>query len=106
MIALGPMATFVRFVLRVAAFAFAIAGSDAAAVHAEAGYAQRPEVREFVAALARQDGFDRTKLLKLFSQVKAQESTLRLMTKPYAAPPKWFEYYPPLLSQARIDAGV
>jgi membrane-bound lytic murein transglycosylase B len=99
------MATFVRSVLQVAAFALMLAGA-AAAAEAGSGYAQRPEVREFVATLAGQDGFDRAKLLQLFSQVKAQEATLRLMTKPYVAPPKWYEYYPPLLSQARIDAGV
>ena len=102
---IGSMATFVRSVLQVAAFALMLAGA-AAAADAGSGYAQRPEVREFVATLAGQDGFDRAKLLHLFSQVKAQESTLRLMTKPYATPPKWFEYFPPLLTQARIDAGV
>jgi len=79
---------------------------SARASDAGSGYDKRPEVREFVAEFAQEQGFNRARLLKLFSQVQAQESTLRLMTKPYATPPKWFEYAPPFLSQARVDAGV
>ena len=70
------------------------------------GYAQRPDVREFIDELASEQGFSRGELLRLFAQVQTQGSALTAMTRPYATPPKWFEYAPPFLSQARIDGGV
>jgi membrane-bound lytic murein transglycosylase B len=44
--------------------------------------------------------------LQLFAQVQTQGSALRAIDTPFVSPPKWFEYAPPLLSQARIDGGV
>jgi membrane-bound lytic murein transglycosylase B len=38
--------------------------------------------------------------------VQTQNSALQAMNRPYASPPKWYEYSPPLLSQARTNAGV
>jgi len=91
----------------VSALAAAVAPADAgAAPRAGSGYAQRPEVREFVRDLAEEAGFNEGPLLKLFAQVETQESVLRLMTQPYATPPKLYDYYPQFLSSARIDAGT
>ena len=100
------MPSLARHVLLIAAAVLAI--GDAAAAPAKetgSGYAQRPEVREFVDELAG-EGFGRTELLRLFAQVQTQNSALSAMTRPYATPPKWFEYAPPFLAQARIDGGV
>ena len=109
MIALRPMSIrtlrTLALVMLVSTFG-AIATGAVAASKAGAGSEQRPEVREFVEALADEDGFQRASLLKLFAQVETQESVLRLMTQPYATPPKWYDYYPQFLSAARVDAGI
>ena len=76
------------------------------AVAAGSGYAKRPDVREFVHDFSAESGIPKGVLLKLFAQVEAQPSVLRLMTTPYATPPKWFEYAPQFLSEARTNAGV
>ena len=70
------------------------------------GYAQRDEVRQFIATMAADHDFDATKLAKLFAQAQTQNSAIRAMTAPHAAPPKWFEYAPPFLSQERINGGI
>ncbi|MEP6702912.1 MAG: lytic murein transglycosylase B [Betaproteobacteria bacterium] len=105
MIALGIMAILARHSLSIAAFAFAIVG-DASAADAGSGYAARPEVREFVTALAEEHRFNAPELMRLFSQVQTQNSALNAMNKPYATPPKWFEYSPPFVATARVDGGV
>jgi membrane-bound lytic murein transglycosylase B len=96
-----------RHVLLFVAATLAIGTSVVAAPAKEtgSGYAQRPEVREFIDELAGV-GFNRKHLLKLFAQVQTQSSALNAMNRPYATPPKWFEYAPPFLAQARIDGGV
>jgi len=76
------------------------------AVAAGSGYAKRPDVREFVHDFSAESGIPKGVLLKMFAQVETQESVLRLMTQPYATPPKWYDYYPQFLSAARVDAGV
>jgi peptidoglycan lytic transglycosylase B len=79
----------------------------AAAVDVPAqGYAARPDVQTFIADLAATDGFDAATLRRLFAQVRMQPKVIAAMSRPLQAPPKWFEYSPQFLSQARVDAGV
>jgi membrane-bound lytic murein transglycosylase B len=70
------------------------------------GYAQRPEVREFIAAFAEEQGFNTRALLRLFSHVQTQNSAIRAMSAPVITPPKWFEYAPQFVSPERIAGGV
>ena len=69
-------------------------------------YAARPDVQSFIADLVRAEGFDAATLRRLFAQVRVQPSVIAAMSRPLQAPPKWYEYSPRFLSQARIDAGV
>lgn len=79
--------------------------SAAAADHGS-GYAQRPEVREFIAAMTADHDFDAAALTRLFAQAQTQNSAIRAMSAPVTMPPKWFEYAPQFLSPERIAGGV
>lgn len=70
------------------------------------GYAARNDVRAYIDQMARQHGFDRRKLSKLFAQVKTQPSALRAMSAPIEQPPKWYEYSASLLSDTRVERGL
>ena len=76
------------------------------AVENGSGYAQRPEVREFIAEFAGEQGFDTRALLRLFGHVQTQNSAIRAMSAPVTTPPKWFEYAPQFLSAERIAGGI
>ncbi len=69
------------------------------------GLADRPDVQTFIAELAASDGFDAAALRRLFAQVRTQPKVIAAMSRPLQVPPKWFEYSPQFLSQARVDAG-
>ncbi|HSC22079.1 MAG TPA: lytic murein transglycosylase B [Casimicrobiaceae bacterium] len=88
----------------------AVAGSRthaaAASAQAGSGYERRPEVRAFIDALVRDDGFSRATLTRWFRDVRYQPTIVEAMDRPIAAPPKWFEYAPQFLSPERIEGGV
>jgi peptidoglycan lytic transglycosylase B len=70
------------------------------------GYAQRDDVRAFIAELAREHGFSRATLARWFADVRYQPKIVEAMQRPLLEPPKWYEYAPQFLSRARIDEGV
>ena len=82
------------------------ATSQISAAERGSGYANRPEVREFIDSLAQEQGFGKRALLRLFSQVQTQTSAIRAMSAPVTTPPKWFEYAPRFLSPERISGGI
>ena len=96
-VALGLFATPVLF----APIGFAATSTEPAT-----GYAQRQEVRDFIAMMATDHEFDPVALAKLFAQVQTQNSAIRAMSAPVTTPPKWFEYAPAFLSTERIAGGV
>src|SRR5437660_713031 len=108
MIASGVMPSFHRRLLLRAAVTALSAPSLLAAARtpAPSGYALRPDVQEFIGAMAREEGFSEKKLLRLFSNVETQNSAIRAMTAPVSAPPKWFEYAPQFVNSERIARGV
>ena len=75
-------------------------------VEASANYAQRPEVRAFIAKLVADEGFDAHALRRLFAQARHQPKVVAAMTRPVLSPPKWHEFAPRFLDPARVDAGV
>jgi membrane-bound lytic murein transglycosylase B len=95
-----------RLAVGLAALLLLAAGAGRGAPPAPVPYAQRAEVRAFIDELAREDGFDRAWLRKVFAQAKPQPQVVAAMDRPVLAPPKWHEYSPQFLSAARIDAGV
>ncbi len=73
---------------------------------APANYAQRPEVRAFIAELVADQGFDARTLRRLFAQARHQPKVVAAMSRPVLSPPKWYEFAPRFLDSARVDAGV
>ena len=69
-------------------------------------YAQRPEVREFIAEMASERGFNAKALRRLFAQVQYQPKVIEAITRPVVAPPTWYEFAPRFLAPARVEAGV
>src|ERR1700682_6382111 len=82
----------------------ALAGHPPAA--AGSGYAQRADVRAFIAEMAAEKGFARRDLVRWFAAVKFQPKIVAAMQRPILEPPKWYEYVPQFLSPERIDGGV
>jgi membrane-bound lytic murein transglycosylase B len=76
------------------------------AAEVPSNYAQRPDVRAFIAELVAAEGFDAHALRRLFSQARHQPKVVAAMSRPVASPPQWYEYAPRFLDPARIDAGV
>jgi membrane-bound lytic murein transglycosylase B len=87
----------------------ALAGAAAAAPAAPpaaGGYADRPEVRAFIAGLAADEGFDARALRRLFAHARYQPRVIAAILRPVLSPPQWYEYAPRFLDPARVDAGV
>jgi len=69
-------------------------------------YADRDDVRAFVTELAAQHGFDAREVERWLAAARFQPRIVELMNRPILEPPKWFEYAPPFLAQARVEAGI
>ncbi len=81
----------------------ALHGASAAKVN----YAQRDDVRLFIADMAERHGFARRALIHLFSRVQYQASIVRAMTPPAEAPVRsWQVYRAYFVNRDRIEAGL
>jgi membrane-bound lytic murein transglycosylase B len=69
-------------------------------------YATRADVRAFIGEMADEYGFDRAALGRLFAQARYQRTIVAAMDRPLREPPKWYEYAPPFLTAARVEAGA
>lgn len=72
---------------------------------AAGAFAQRPQVREFIDRMVKQDGFDKADLQALFAKAKPQPAVIEAMKRPAEAKP-WYEYRRIFLTQERIREGV
>ena len=75
-------------------------------VEPRGNYADRDDVRAFVADFAADHGFDPREVERWLAAARFQPRIVELMNRPIVEPPKWFEYAPQFLAQARVDAGV
>ena len=73
---------------------------------AQAGYAQRAEVRAFIDEMVADEGYDRAALTRALAAARHQPRIIEAMQRPLLEPPKWHDYAPPFLSPARVDGGV
>jgi len=73
---------------------------------ARATYAERDDVRAFITEMTTQHGFDGRDVERWLAAARYQPKIVELMSRPILEPPKWYEYAPPFLSKARVDAGV
>jgi len=70
------------------------------------GAALRPEVRAFIDEMVDRHGFDRTQLLRVFSQVQFRDDIIARMTRPAERVLVWHEYRDIFLDRQRIEGGV
>jgi membrane-bound lytic murein transglycosylase B len=70
------------------------------------GYAERSDVREFIAEMASEHRFDARDLERWLAAARFQPKVIELMQRPIVEPPKWFEYAGQFLVPARVEAGV
>src|SRR5271167_4184682 len=84
----------------------ALAGEGVAAPAAPGNYADRPDVRAFIAELAADDGFDGRALRRLFAHAHYQPKVIAAIARPVLSPPQWYEYAPRFLDPARVETGV
>jgi membrane-bound lytic murein transglycosylase B len=101
---LRPLATLILAVTLVAP-ALPVA-AESATETAPGSYATRADVRAFIGEMADEHGFDRAALRRLFAQARYQRAIVAAMDRPLREPPKWYEYAPPFLASARVDAGA
>lgn len=80
-------------------------GGPTAARAGSAQYLHRAEVREFIARLVAQHGFDKTELERFFADAEQQENALEAIARPAEAKP-WHEYREIFVTPRRIQGGV
>jgi len=91
---------------QIAALLAATIGLGAAPVPAAALDTRRPEVREFIAAMVREDSFDRRTLRKWLRAAQIQPAILEAMDRPAERAKLWYEYRPIFINEKRIQEGV
>src|SRR5207244_6913792 len=69
-------------------------------------YAARADVRAFIDEMASVHGYNRVALKRAFAAARYQPRIVEAMQRPLLEPPKWYDYVPQFLSQARVDGGV
>lgn len=73
-------------------------------VHAD--YSERSDVREYVAELVSEHGFDEEALLELFSQAERKDRILESIARPAERTLEWHEYRNIFIKEPRISQGV
>ncbi|MEK7751447.1 MAG: lytic murein transglycosylase B [Acidobacteriota bacterium] len=93
--------------LLAALLAFALWSSASLAAGAAAKYAERKDVRQFIAEMVNRHGFVRKELRILFSRARFQASVIKAIT-PSAEPRarSWQAYRAQFLTPQRIGAGI
>jgi membrane-bound lytic murein transglycosylase B len=89
-----------RWALAAAAVALAVCGA------ARAEYAQRAEVRDYVAELVAEHGFSAAELTELFAQAERKQNILDSISRPAERVLKWYEYREIFLQEPRISQGL
>lgn len=69
------------------------------------GFAHRPQVKEFIDQMVKQDGFDKAKLQGWFAEAEPQMAVIEAMERPAEAKP-WYQYRRIFLTDARVRGGV
>src|SRR5271165_603813 len=84
----------------------ATAGSLLAGGPAAAMDIRRPEIKEFISAVAKQDSFDKRRLRKLLRAAEVQPAIIEAMDRPAEKAKAWYDYRPIFVNDKRIDEGV
>jgi membrane-bound lytic murein transglycosylase B len=66
----------------------------------------RPDVKQFIARVAKQDSFSKRRLRKLLSAAQSQPAIIEAMDKRPEKAKLWFEYRPIFVNEKRIQEGA
>lgn len=80
-------------------------GLASLAAHADEALVARPEVKEYIAATAKEYNFDEAELTNLFTRIQPKPHTLAFFERPSTGKP-WHEFRPTFVNKHRIDTGV
>ena len=69
-------------------------------------YAGRADVQAFIEEMVSEQDYNRAALVRAFAAARFQPRIIEAMQRPLLAPPKWYEYAPPLVSRARVEGGL
>ena len=75
------------------------------AMSAQANYAQRADVQQFVDEMVSQHGFDRTYLMNKFATAKKLDNVLASIAKPAEKELNWRQYRPIFVTNKRSNKG-
>jgi membrane-bound lytic murein transglycosylase B len=91
---------------RASAAAAALLFACGAPAAAAQSYAERPDVRQFIAEMAAQHAFAERALERLFATVRAQDAVLGLIAPQPPGTRSWRQYRANFVNARRIEAGV
>jgi peptidoglycan lytic transglycosylase B len=100
-----PMRRAMRRAIRTL-LVFFCAGLAASSCVAAGNYAARDDVRAFINEMAVEHHYNRAVLKRAFTMARFQPRIVEAMQRPLLEPPKWYDYAPQFLSQARVEGGV
>jgi membrane-bound lytic murein transglycosylase B len=95
-----------QILLRLLQYTLSVAAFAAASTTAAETYANRAEVRSFVADMVKRHGFNRRSLEKLFAQAAYQDNVVTLMTPLPPEQRSWQNYRGNFVTPRRIEGGV
>ena len=75
------------------------------AVSAQANYAQRADVKQFIDEMVKENGFDRAYLEKAFASAEKLDNVLESIAKPAEKELTWKQYRPIFVTDKRSDRG-
>ncbi|HTV52087.1 MAG TPA: lytic murein transglycosylase B [Steroidobacteraceae bacterium] len=84
----------------------AVPATPAATAHAVGFDLSRPEIRHFVAAIAKRDALSRRQILRLLRKAQPQPKIIELMSRPAERVLQWWEYRQLFVTEQRISDGV
>ena len=89
-----------------ALFLLAILPRPAAAAPDAGAHFPRTQLQRFAAHLARRDGLNRVRMLRILEQARPQPDIIAMMNRPAEQVLKWWQYRRIFLTPARIAAGA
>src|SRR5271166_560274 len=95
-----------EFCRRLAIAVVAAAGLLGSCAPALAMDVRRPEIREFIHLVAKQDSFDERRLRKLLRAAELQPAIIEAMDRPAEKAKAWYEYRPIFVNDKRIQEGL
>jgi membrane-bound lytic murein transglycosylase B len=72
----------------------------------QADISKRKQVKSFIKSMVKDEGFNKSKLTKLFKQVEIKDKIIKAMSRPAESVLTWHTYRPIFLKKERIRGGV